>query len=767
MPRRTRSAAAGSPGSSLAHDGWTVLLCQPDGSIVGGSEGLWDHDARILSRHALTVGDRKPVLVGAPLEAGCRWSVVLQSPLDGGTAEGPALPQDAWEVRIERELGPGMRETITLSNHSMAPHATELRLDLAADFADSLRRGQPGGPRFEVHRRTHHDGTVEVRGIATRAGKRDERGMRVRVVDGSQPRVDAPGSAGAVRLWWRISLPPRGTWRATIELASLVDGAWRDPSDRPERDALRLAWQARRTRVEADPIVGRAFDRAADDLLALRNWELEPFRDGSGWVPNAGVPWFTGLFGRDVLTAGWQGLLLGPELARGALEVTARTQGVRTNPWTEEEPGRLIHERRAGPLAVLGRTPHAGYYGNQTAASFFPVALTETWHWTGDDDLLARHRNTAWRTIEWARHFGDRDGDGLLEYQSRSSKGLRNQGWKDSDEAIRWPDGRIVDVPIATIEEQAFHYLALQRMAEISIGLDEPAGECDRLLREAAALRERVETAYWDDALGFYAMALDARKRRVMSIGSNPLHALAAGLIASERAALVADRLLAEDLFSGYGIRSLAASHPSYNPFAYHLGSVWPVENATALIGFRRYGLDEHLDRLVEGFMAGVGDAGGRWPEAVTGHPRHPGGRPIPYPKANPIQAWSASAVIQAVQGMLGLYPFAPLGVLALVRPRLPAWLPAVTVRRLRVGKATVSLRFERNDDGSAGHEVLEQDGPLHVVTGPPPNAVSGRSPLEWIADAGIRIAPGRHARALRIALGLEPVPAEPAGTAT
>jgi glycogen debranching enzyme len=517
----------------------------------------------------------------------------------------------------------------------------------------------------------------------------------------------------------------------------------------------------RRTRVDAEPVVGRAVERAADDLLSLRNWDLEPRADGRAWVPNAGVPWFTGLFGRDVLTAGWQSLMLGPEIARGALELAARTQGTREVDWTEEEPGRMIHEVRRGPLSVLGLRPQAGYYGNQTASSFFPVALTETWHWTGETSLLRRHRAAAARAIEWARRYGDLDGDGFLEYRSRSSAGLRNQAWKDSDEAIRWPDGRIVDVPIATIEEQAFHFLALERMAEVLVALDDPGDEAERLLEEAATLRNRFEAAFRLDDTGTtgvgYAIALDGGKRPVPTVASNPLHALAAGILPAESAATLADRLLQPDLFSGWGIRTLSTDHPSYNPFAYHLGAVWPVENATALIGMRRYGLDRQLDRLVDAFFSAVGKTGtDRLPEALAGLERSPDGAPIPYPEACPIQAWSASAVVQAVQAMLGIYPFAPAGVLALVRPRLPAWLPEVTIRHMRVGRATVTIRFDRNADGSASHQVLKRQGPLLVVTGPPPNAGPDLTPSEWLADLAIRHVPGRLGRALRIALGFE-----------
>jgi glycogen debranching enzyme len=741
-------------GVSLAHDGWTVLSCALDGSIAGGAQGLYDDDARLLSMHRLAIEGLDLTPLGRPEEHGRHWAVTLVGMRGKGSPEGPRLPQDAWEIRLERVVGPAMAETIELRNHSMAPARARLRLELAADFADALVRGAAEDPRPTITTTRIDDG-VEVRG-RFEAGKRvDERGARFRVLAAGSPATLTPTEAGC-RVAWDVELGPRGTWTTSIEIAVRSAAGWRGPASSESRDRIRGAWHARRTRLEGEPIVGRAFEQAAIDLASLRNWELEP-STSEAWVPNAGAPWFSGLFGRDVLTAGWQALMLGPEIARGALEITARSQGVRSDAWTEEQPGRIIHEQRRGPLSVLGLRPQAGYYGSQTATTFFPVALSEVWHWAGDDALLRRHRAAAARAIDWARRFGDLDGDGFLEYRCTSSEGLRNQGWKDSDEAIRHADGSIAEVPIATIEEQAFHYLALERMAEILVALDGPDDEVDRLLERAATLRERVDATFWSDALGFYAMGLDAGKRRIESIGSNPLHALAAGLLPEDRARIVADRLLDQDLCSGWGIRTLAASHPSYNPFAYHLGSVWPVENATALIGFRRYGLDDHLDRLLEGSLEAIAAlAADRLPEALTGHQRRAGSPPLPYPEANPVQAWSASAVIQTVQAMLGLYPFAPAGVLALVRPRLPSWLPTVTVRRLRIGAATVSLRFERRDDGSASHEVTEQDGRLLVVTGPPPNAAEGKAPLEWLAEVGIRHTPGRLGRALRIALGFE-----------
>jgi glycogen debranching enzyme len=359
--------------------------------------------------------------------------------------------------------------------------------------------------------------------------------------------------------------------------------------------------------------------------------------------------------------------------------------------------------------------------------------------------------------MDWSVRSCDAGG-GFLRYEKRSPGGLRNQGWKDSDEAIRHADGRIADPNLATVEEQAFHYLALQRMAEILVALDEP-DRADEYLRQAQALRERWHHAFWMPDERFYALALEPDGAQVRSITSNPGHALGAGMVPTSVARRVADRLLSPAMFSGWGVRTLADDHPSYNPFAYHLGTVWPVENATFALGFKRYGLEAHVERLIDAQLeAAMASPDARLPEALTGHRREPRLGPTPYPNACSPQAWSASAVIQLIQVMLGLYPFAPLHVLSLVRPRLPAWLPEVTLRNLRVGRATVDLRFSRRKDGSASHKVLRKDGRLLIVPAGPPADLSGKPPqlTEAIGRAALERAPGRLVRAARIALGVE-----------
>jgi glycogen debranching enzyme len=416
----------------------------------------------------------------------------------------------------------------------------------------------------------------------------------------------------------------------------------------------------------------------------------------------------------------------------------------------------MLHELRRGPLAMLGLNPRDAYYGTQTTAPFFVVALSELWHWTGDDALLRRFRDPALRAIEWAQRSVDERG--FVTYRKRSPAGLANQGWKDSDEAIRHADGRLARPPIATAEEQAFHFLALQRMAEILVALEDE-GAADALLDQANTLRRRWHEVFWMPHEGFYALALDGDGAQVASVASNPGHALAAGIVPPEHARLVADRLLAGDLFNGWGVRTLSANHPSYNPLAYHLGAVWPVENATFALGLKRYGLDDHLDRLATAvFVSAAAMPEARLPEALTGHRREPHVAPTPYPNACSPQAWSASAVVSTLQLLLGLYPFAPLHALAVIHPRLPQSIPELTLRTVRVGRATVDLRFTRRPDGTASYKVLGTDGPLRVLpAGPPATAAGGHASwLELAERAVLARAPGRLVRAARIATGLE-----------
>jgi glycogen debranching enzyme len=749
---------------TILHAGYTVLCAAADGSVLADPEGLFDYDTRILSRYRLTIDGLAPELIGCEKTEADTFLARYRVPRGNGRAEGPVLPEDALELDVERIVGAGMLERWTIRNHSAVDWGGTVWLEIDADFADVAEVGRQRRQKGDIAAEARGRG-VELRYRARREERRFERGVRVRI-------LGAPGPVEATErgLGVRLGISGRGTASFEVRISSRVDGRWRSPAGRDDDHGglagPRAAWRAHRARLEAPDRLRQPFETALDDLFALRNVDLEhDLLDGAGplppvrrrgWVVNAGVPTFTGFFGRDTLTSGWQSAMGGTDALRGALEVAASTQATADDPWRDAEPGKMLHELRRGPLSMLGISPRDAYYGSQTTPAIFVVVLSELWHWTGSDAVLRRFRDAALRAMDWAERTSEPTG--FLTYRKRSPAGLRNQGWKDSDEAIRHADGRLAEPPLATVEEQAFHFLALQRMAEMLVALDEP-DRADEFLERAADLRRRWHEAFWMPQERFYALALDGDGEQVRSIASNAGHALAAGMVPPEFARQVADRLLSPVMFSGWGVRTLAEDHPSYNPLAYHLGTVWPVENATFALGFKRYGLEGHVDRLAGALLdAAAASPSSRLPEALTGHRREPSIGPTPYPNAAAPQAWSSSAVVQLVQLMLGLYPFAPLHLLTLIRPRLPAWLPEVTLRNVHVGRATVDLRYTRKADGSASHKVLRREGTLIVVPAGPPMDLSGhpRPWLEALGQAAIERAPGRLVRAARIAIGLE-----------
>jgi glycogen debranching enzyme len=468
--------------------------------------------------------------------------------------------------------------------------------------------------------------------------------------------------------------------------------------------------------------VVHTLEQAKVDLAALRLYDLD--ESDRAWVMAAGLPIYVALFGRDVLTAGWGSSLLSHDMMKGALAEMARWQGTRVDDWRDEQPGRMLHEAHSGPLAKLGYNPRSRYYGATTTSSFYPVAVAELWHWTGDKGLVKSLLKPALRAMRWKDDYANLRGDGFSYYKSRSEQGNKNQGWKDSGDAIVRADGSEVEPPIATCEEQAYVYVSKLHMSEVLWFL----GEHDlakKLFHEARDLKERFNDAFWMDDQQFFAMGLDSKGKQIDAIASNPGHCLAAGIVKEEYVLPTARRLMSDELFSGWGVRTLSTNNPAFDPYSYHRGSVWPVEQGTFALGFMRYGLHSELHRLSHAlFEAARLFPYHRLPECFGGQARdeqHP--FPALYPKANWPQAWSASSVFTIMQSMLGIYPFAPMHVL-LLDPHLPEWLPEITLNGLRVGKAVVSLRFYRR--GEATHyEVIEKRGKLHIVRQPSPWSVS------------------------------------------
>jgi glycogen debranching enzyme len=489
------------------------------------------------------------------------------------------------------------------------------------------------------------------------------------------------------------------------------------------------------------PVVVGALEQARRDLAALRLHDIH--HGARGWTMAAGLPVYVSLFGRDTLTAAWQAAMASRDMMAGTLAELTRWQGTEVNDWRDEQPGKMLHQAESGPLAMLNVNPLGRYYGSITTSGFYPVIVSELWHWTGDKELVRPFVEPALKSLRWLDDYADVDRDGFYEYQTTSEQGLRNQGWKDSHDAIVHEDGTQAPVPIATCEEQGFVYLAKLHLSELLWWLDRKE-EARRLHKDATELKKRFNQAFWMDDLGFFAMALDGEKRPVRSIGSNAGHCLAAGIVDERLVRQTADRLFEDDMFSGWGIRTLSDRNPAYNPYSYHRGSVWPVEHGSFAVGFVRYGLHDHVERICRAqFDAASLFDFYRLPELFTGHRRdddHP--FPAHYPDANSPQAWSASALWCLLQTLLGLYPYAPLNLL-LVDPRLPAWIPDITISNLHVGAAVVDLRFHRARSGESDYEVLDRRGPLHIVRQPSPWSLTATFG-ERLHDALTSLVPGK-----------------------
>lgn len=471
---------------------------------------------------------------------------------------------------------------------------------------------------------------------------------------------------------------------------------------------------------------------AETPLLSITNAALRDIRslallegNQEEWLyPGAGVPHFLNVWGRDGLTTGWQmGAFDRCDTLRAVLAHLGPRQGTKVEHRTEEEPGRILNREEQTPVSRLGIHPFARFYPDFASPFMFIIGLGQFFAWTGDKKTLRRHWETALRVLEWARQYGDRDGDGYLEYLKRSEYGPKHQGWKDSENAIVDDRGNQVEPPIAPAEIQGYWYAALQFMAVLSLFMRQ-TGQARRFWSEAVELKKRFNRDFWIEQEGMVAFGLDSHKRPIRSVVSNAGHCLTSGIVDDEKIPRVVDRLFAPDMFSGWGIRTLSSRNPAYHPLDYHLGSIWTVENGTILLGLRRYGFDARTIELARALydLASIWP-GGRIPESVGGYGRDEHGHPGSYPQANAPQAWNQSIWVIVMQTLLGLQPAASFHTLG-VDPILPSWLPEVTLRNLRVGAASVTISFWRDDKGKSRYKVISKSGKLRVVRQQPINAM-------------------------------------------
>jgi glycogen debranching enzyme len=472
-------------------------------------------------------------------------------------------------------------------------------------------------------------------------------------------------------------------------------------------------WRKSITTIRSDHSdLFRLCERGVADLAGLKL----PLRlnHRSVVVPAAGVPWYVALFGRDSLIVSVQTALLDPEFGHGALEILGSLQAKQWDDYRDAEPGKILHELRMGELAFFDQIPQTPYYGTADATPLYLIALHNAWRNTGDRDLVERYLPTARRCLDWIDKYGDRDGDGFQEYETHSSDGYENQGWKDAHDAILYPDGSNVKGPKALCELQGYVFDAWLRTAEIFDEF-EMHSQAEALHDKAKALYRHFNEAFWDEGEKFYALALDGDKNKVTTIASNPGHCLWSGIVPRERAKHVVSRLMQPDLYSGWGIRTLSSNHPSYNPHSYQLGSVWPHDNALIALGLKRYGFIKELGRIAGDVVeAGSYFMHHRLPELYSGLKRSETSFPIQYPGANVPQAWASGSVFAFLQAMLGWDCDAPREKLYL-DPFLPDWVEEIILKGIRVGSKRVDLRVYSHD-GKTTLKVLQGDAEVITV---------------------------------------------------
>jgi glycogen debranching enzyme len=677
-------------------EGSTFCICDELGDIVDEGSGLFAEDTRYLSRLALTINGERPLLLSSDKVEYFSAAFYLRNPLAG------ELPQDSVGIARERFVGDGMQDRIAVRNVGMEPVELELALELEADFADiflvKARDFALGDPRHAVTLPPPAPPDYDHEHACLSFTDPDA---------GSSARMhvyfSAPGEFDGTAMRYRIELEPREKWEIELDLRTSPDGEGPGGLRQQRhfgaemehvRESL-AAWHLRVPQLRAswEPLQ-RCFERSVADLAALR------LRGAGGQLPAAGMPWFMTVFGRDTIVTSLQTLLFGPELASAALTALAELQATEDDPDIDAEPGKIVHEVRSGKAA---QTWFSRYYGTVDATPLYLVLLSEVWRWTDDQLLVRELKEPALRTLDWIDRHGDRDGDGFVEYERRTERGLENQSWKDSGDSQRFADGTIAQPPIAPCEVQGYVYDAKRRAAELAREVWRDRELAERLDREADELRGRFDEAFWvDERGGYYALALDGDKRPVDSLTSNVGHLLWSGIVPPERVDAVVDALMREPLWSGWGVRTMSTDDRAYNPLSYHNGTVWPHDNSLIAWGLARYGRWPEAQRIMRRMLEAAAHFDYQLPEVFAGLPRAQTPFPIAYPTAARPQAWAAGTPVLLLQLLLGLEPDLRRQALDTVAPaELPSWVGELELRGVRA--------FGRSWD------ILAEDGAVRV----------------------------------------------------
>lgn len=656
-------------------------FCQSDraGDInPDRAEGLFIQDTRLLSKWQLTFD-------GAAIEPlGVAAIEPFAATFVARIGHRPDTVEPTVVLERHRIVNEGMREEITVRNFHTEPVHAVLELAMDSDFADlfDVKDGRPtsAGPARHIVR----DEGVEI-SVSDRPTRR---GVRITAEDA------LPGE-GSLR--WRLDVPAKKVWHATLDVVLLEESGNTRPARGPVLAESGAPQHRMRDWREATPVVRcenrllqGILERSTDDLGALRIVDPDRPQD---YVVAAGAPWFMALFGRDSLLTSWFTLSWNPGLADGTLHTLARLQGTKVDLPSEEEPGRILHEVRLGidPSRALGAS--SIYYGSVDATPLFVMLLGEAARWGMDTDGVADLLPAADRALAWISDYGDLDGDGFVEYQRKTELGLLNQGWKDSLDALKFATGEPAEGPIALAEVQAYVYGAYRARAHLAVLLGDEAS-AQSWERRAEGLRAQFDEAFWLPDGGYYALALDGEKRPVDALASNQGHCLWAGIVPEHRIETMVERIMSPEMFTGWGVRTLAQDMGAYNPVSYHNGSVWPHDNALLIAGLARYGHYEAAGRIADALLNAATSFGMRLPELFCGFGQDELPFPVPYPTSCSPQAWAAATPIAIVTALLGIDPSAT---------EVPSHIPAAWGRVRLEGLHLHGRRFNVDSEGQTG----------------------------------------------------------------
>lgn len=698
--------------------GRTFMVTTKAGEILPNSdEGVYAVDTRFVSFYRLYI-NRVPLEV---INSSQLTFYAARYHLTNPTinTEGGIVDAQTLSITINRLVNEGIHEEFEVVNYSGKKVIFLLELSLRSDFADI----------FEVKTRT-----IVERGQTETVWYKEPRKLRTaydnqdfhRAVDYQITHIPSHTAHGYAngRIFFQIELEQNESWHMCAELilehgqqvkkpkpgscsfeqpnaSSSASPSSLNAESQGNLDERQARWLDRCTKlVTADDNLSRMYNQALLDMGALRIYDMDV--SDEAWVPAAGVPWFVTLFGRDSLTVSYQNMLVSPDFARGALRRLAQYQAKHRDDWLDAQPGKILHELRSGELAHFHKIPFYPFYATADATILYLIILSETYRWTGDVNLLKEYREVAENCLKWIDQYGDLDGDGFQEYKCFSSYFYENTSWKDAADSVVYADGSQVKQPKGLCELQGYVYDAKTRMAEAFhvLGDEERA---KALQQQAEALKKKFNEVFWMEDEGCFAYGLDPHKKQITTIASNAGQCLWSGIADQEKAERTVKRLLQEDMWSGWGIRTLSSKNPAYNPLAYQRGSIWPQDNSIIAAGFKRYGLVKEANQVIRAMFDAIErfDAN-RPPEVFAGLKRkgetdfpvlYPGGANIP-------QAWATGSIFLMLQTILGLRADATHKYLY-VNPTLPEWLPEVELQHLHVGSCSIDLHFWREEKDS------------------------------------------------------------------